>query len=253
MQSHQHLAGPAPRRFVQPYGPVPAPVWYLGLDLGKRQDHSALVIFHLLWTPLDRCADTGDYLFTPPLTVRSIERFPLNTSYEDLPRIIAMRANQIGERHRTAHPHTAASIQLIIDAGGPGGPMVDRLRRIAPGNLAIKPVIITAGSAETQLPGGFSGIPRRALVTRLVQLVARGSLFCPAALPNVSAWMSELLGLSASGTRRNKSRGHDDLTMAAALAAWAAVKDAHELAPGTAPQCKNGPSSTFGLVDKRLF
>ena len=235
MQSHPHLAGPAPCRFVQPYGPVPAPVWYLGLDLGKRQDHSALVIFHLLWTPLDRCADTGDYLFTPQLTVRSIERFPLNTSYEDLPRIIAMRANQIGERHRTAHPHTAASIQLIIDAGGPGGPMVDRLRRIAPGNLAIKPVIITAGSAETQLPGGFSGIPRRALLTRLVQLVARGSLICPAALPNVSAWISKLLSLSGAGTQPSKSGHHDDLTMAAALAAWAAVKDARELAPGPAP------------------
>jgi len=252
MQIHQHLAGPATRRFVQPYGPIPAPEWYLGLDLGQRQDHSALAVLHLLWIPLGRCAETYEYLFAPQLTVRSIERYPLNTSYEDIPRIVGMRANQIGERHRTTHPHTAASIQLIIDAGGPGGPMVDHLRHIAPDNLAIRPVIITAGSGETQLIGGFSGIPRRALVTRLVQLVAGGCLVCPGALPNVTAWMTELLNLSGCGTKSDKTGDHDDLTMAAALAAWAAVRDAHELAPGAA-QNKNRLSRTFGFVDKPLF
>ena len=249
MLTQSNSTGPAVRRYLRPDGPVPAPEWYLGLDLGQRQDHSALAIFHLLWTPLGRCAERYDYLFTPELTVRSIERYPLNTSYQDIPTIIRTRALQINDRHCAAHPHTQPSMQLVIDAGGPGGPMVDHLRRIAPDNLVIKPVMITSGSGENQLSGGFSGIPRKALVTRLLQLVAGGCLICPGHLANVNAWMTELLSLSGVGAQSNKTGDHDDLTMAAALAAWAAVKDAHELAPGAA----NSAPKTIGFIDKPLF
>ena len=247
-----HAAGPAARRYLHPYGPVPAPVWYFGLDLGQRQDHSALAILHLLWTPLGRCAATHQYLFTPGLTVRSIERYPLNTSYEEIPRIVAARAGQINDRHRANNPHTNASIKLIIDAGGPGGPMVDHLRLVAPDYVAITPVMITAGSGETNLSGGFSGIPRRALVTRLIQMVANGCLHCPASLPGLNTWQAEMLSLSGCGAQSTKTGDHDDLTMAAALAAWAALGDARELAPG-ADQSPKSPRQTIGFVDKPLF
>ena len=252
MHEHAHLTGPATRRFLNPYGPVPLPEWLLGLDLGQRFDHSALVILELLWIALGRCAQTYEYLFLPQLTVRSIERYPLNTSYEDIPRIISARAAQINERHRANNPHTNASIKLIIDAGGPGGPMVDHLRLVAPDYVAITPVMITAGNGETNLSGGFSGIPRRALVTRLIQMVANGCLHCPASLPGLNAWQAEMLSLSGCGAQSTKTGDHDDLTMAAALAAWAAVGDARELAPG-ADQSKKSPRQTIGFVDKPLF
>ena len=174
-------AGPAPRRYLQPYGPVPAPVWYFGLDLGQRQDHSALAILHLLWTPLGRCAATYQYLFTPGLTVRSIERYPLNTSYEEIPRIIAARAGQINDRHRADNPRANAPIKRIV---GPGGPMVDHLRLVAPDNAAIAPVMITAGDClhcPAVLPGfpnnlsvrGYQWQPRRSHRGRAASLRGR--------------------------------------------------------------------------------
>jgi len=248
----QQQTGPASRRFLNQRGPVPAPEWYLGLDLGQRQDHSALSILHLQWNFLGRCAETYEYLFVPELMVRSVERYPLNTSYEEIPRIVGARAIQINTRHREKSPHTAPSMQLIIDAGGPGVPMVDHLRRVAPDNLAIKPVMITAGSGETQLNGGFAGIPRRDLVSGLVQMVAAGCIICPAALPGVPAWVNEMLGLSGCGAQSNQRGDHDDLTMATALAAWAAVRDAAELAPGAA-ESKKSASRTIGFVNRRLF
>jgi hypothetical protein len=64
--------------------------------------------------------------------------------------------------------------------------------------------------------------------------------------------MTELLSLSGCGTQSNKTGDHDDLTMAAALAAWAAVRDADELVPGAA-QSRNAPSRTVGFVNKPLF
>jgi hypothetical protein len=252
MQTSQQLTGPASRRFLHPYGPVPAPIWFLGLDLGQRFDHSALAILHLAWTFLGRCALTYQYLFRPELTVRSVERYPLNASYEEIPRILAMRAGQINERHRANTPHTQPAVRLIIDAGGPGGPMVDHLRRVAPGYVSIEPVMITSGSGETKLSGGFSGIPRRALVTQLVQMVAGGCIECPGALPGVYEWVEEMLSLSGCGAQSGRRAVHDDMTMAAALAAWAAVRDAHELAPG-ASQSKHCSSRTIGFVDKPLF
>jgi len=243
MHNESNISGPAIRRYVRPYGPVPAPEWYLGLDLGQRKDHSALAIFHQQWTPIGRCAQTYEYLFQSELTVRSLERYPLRTSYEKIPEIVATRANQIGERHRAAQPHTQASMQLIVDAGGPGGPMVDRLRRVVPDNIAIKPVLITGGTGENQLTGGFAGIPRRALITKLIQLLTSGCLTCPSNLTNVTSWINELLALSGTRAKDTKGGEHDDLTMAAALAAWAAVT------PGGDP----APQKTIGFVDKPLF
>jgi hypothetical protein len=109
--------------------------------------------------------------------------------------------------------------------------------------------MITSGTGENQLSGGFAGIPRRALVTRLLQLITSGCLLCPKHLENLSLWVTEMLTLSGCGGPSNKAGEHDDLTMAAALAAWAAVNDARELAPGAA---ESAPK-TIGFVDKPLF
>lgn len=250
MQLTAQHTGPATRGFVSPYTPAPLPFWYLGLDLGQRRDHSALAILQLLWTPLGRCATTYQYLFQPELVIRSLERYPLNTSYEEVPRIVQLRAQQINDRHRASNPHTHASMELVIDAGGPGGPMVDHLRRVAPFNLTVSPVFITAGKGESRLAGGYAGVPRRALVTQVVQMVSCGNLSCPKNLPGFPAWMHEMLSLSGCATQPATAGDHDDLTLATALAAWAAVRDNVELAPGASSdkdQCK------YGYIDKPLF
>ena len=248
MSKHQIFEGPAVRLFNQPYGPVPAPKWNLGLDLGERQDHSALVINDLEWQSLGRCYTTYAYKFAPILTVRSMERFPLSTGYQNIPLIIAERVRQIDEHQRQRTPHVPANIELVVDAGGPGGPMVDILRAMAPENLDIKPVIITSGTGVTRHKGGYQGVPRRDLVTRLIQMIATGCLQCPASMPNAVIWHNELLSLSRSNTHPGVSGEHDDLTLAAALAAWAATREAPELSPAASAK-----KTQYGFIDKPIF
>lgn len=248
MSHNQTLEGPAVRLFTHPNGPVPAPKWNLGLDLGERQDHSALAINDLEWQFLGRCYTTFAYKFVPILTVRSMERFPLSTGYQNIPLIIAERVRQINERQRQRTPHVPAKIELVVDAGGPGAPMVDILRAIAPNNLTVTPVMITTGTGESRLKGGFHGVPRRNLVTGLIQMIATGCLQCPAAMPNAAKWHNELLSLARTNTHPAESGEHDDLTLAAALAAWAATRDAPELSPASAKK-----KTIYGFVDKPIF
>jgi hypothetical protein len=248
MSQNQIFDGPAVRLFNHPYGPVPAPKWNLGLDLGERQDHSALAINDLEWKSLGRCYTTYGYKFAPILTVRSMERFPLSTGYQNIPLLIAERVRQINEHQRQRTPHVPANIELVVDAGGPGGPMVDMLRAMAPENLTITPVMITSGTGVTRLKGGYYGVPRRDLVTRLIQMIATGCLQCPAAMPNAAQWHNELLSLSRTNTHPGASGEHDDLTLAAALAAWAATRETPELSPAASTK-----KTIYGFIDKPIF
>lgn len=240
------IEGPATRLFPNPNARVPSPKWHLGLDLGERQDHSALVVLDTIWEQKGRCHETYGYKFAPVLTIRSMERFPLNTGYQNVPRIVGDRVRQIEERQRTSYQ--PADIELIVDAGGPGGPMVDMLRATAPNNVKVLPVMITSGAAESSLSGGFHGVPRRDLITRLIQMMTSGCLQCPAAMPNATIWQNELLSLGGSNTHPGRASEHDDITVAAALAAWAAARSAPELNPAT--QAKR---IKYGFIDKPLF
>ena len=248
MSPNQIIEGPAVRLFNHPNGPVPAPKWNLGLDLGERQDHSALVINDIEWQSLGRCYTTYAYKFAPILTVRSMERFPLSTGYQNIPLIIAERVRQINEHQSKRTPHVPAKIELVVDAGGPGTPVVEMLRAMAPENLTITPVMITSGTGESRLKGGYHGVPRRDLVTRLIQMIATGCLQCPASMPNALTWHNELLSLSRTNTHPGESGEHDDLTMAAALAAWAATREAPELSPAAATK-----KTKYGFIDKPIF
>ncbi|MBL8241964.1 MAG: hypothetical protein JNM66_31355 [Bryobacterales bacterium] len=244
MQLAGKHSGPATRGFLLGNHPAPAPYTYLGLDLGQRQDHSALSVIDLAWTSLGRCAASYQYLFLPVLTVRSVERYPLNISYEEIPHIVRSRTQQIADRRR------GSGMELVIDAGGPGAPMVDHLRRIAPSNLLVSPVFITAGKAVSRLAGGYTGVPRRVLITQLVKMIAAGCLVCPASLPGMSTWRDEMLSLSGCGAHPEKTGSHDDLTLAIALAAWAAVRRNPELAPDAASSLAR---NRLGQIDWYLF
>jgi hypothetical protein len=232
MNAHPHSAGPATRLLSRPNGPVPAPRWFLGLDLGQRQDHSALAILHLEWRLLGRCAVTYAYQFLPELTIRSLQRYPLNMSYQAIPALVAARANQLEQLQRAKTPHLDPQLELIVDAGGPGGPIVDLIRALSPRGTTITPVLITNGTAEHPLKGGFRGVPRRDLITRLIQMIAHGCLACADDVANHQVLTDELLELSGADTQPLRSGAHDDLAIATALAAWAAVRDSKELAPG---------------------
>lgn len=242
-------SGPVHVPYVRHQTRTPAPKWLIGLDLGQRQDHSALAVLDLSWVEKGRCPLTFAWLFQPQLTLRSLERVPLGTSYEDIHEIVAAKWRVLQDRIAAETLRAIPSRELIVDAGGPGPPMVDRLRRTLRG-VRVTPVIITAGKGENSLTGGYTGIPRRTLVTRLIQMISCQTIRCPAGLAGWKDFVDELLDLSGDSTQPENGKSHDDLVMSTSLAAWAALRDTPALKPG-ATGAEEGPP--FGYIDKPLF
>jgi len=212
-------------RFVRHCTRFPEPMWYLALDLGQRRDHSALAALNLRWTAHGRCPVTFEYLFEPNLEIRFLKRFPIGISYEKLYDLLRQRLQQFD----SAVP--ARNRQLIIGAGGPGPPIVDRLRRNLSDKVTIKPVIITGGKGANTLSGGYTGLPRRTIIANLQLLMAARTLKCD---PNLDGWpilKEELLELSGVHTHPDDYDSHDDVAIATGLAAWAAITEFPELLP----------------------
>jgi len=67
-------------------------------------------------------------------------------------------------------------------------------------------------------------------------------------MPNPAQWHKELLSLAGASTRPSRSSEHDDLTLAAALAAWAATREAPELSPAASTK-----KTIYGFIDKPIF
>lgn len=219
---------------------APEPKSYCGLDLGQRQDHSALAALDLTWTRQGLCYETYAHLYQPSVAIRSLVRFPLGTDYDKLHRLISDR---LDERH---YPQ-----ELVIDAGGPGPPMIDRLRQTLRVNIAIRPVLITGGKGQNTLTGGYTGIPRRTLITTLLLAMGAHSLTCEEGLPNWDIFESELVELRGDTAHPGDSNAHDDLVMAVALALSAAVRDTPQLLPANDPQ--DSQRVRYGFIDKPLF
>ncbi len=214
--------------------PRPEPRWFLGLDLGQRHDHSALAAVELSWQPRGRSPIDLAWLFHCQLTLRGLERFPLGACYDQLHSIVLRGLASVARRH------DAAPTELVVDAGGPGPPMGDRLRRSLPRGIRLTPVILTGGRSSGSLANGYRSIPRREVVTGLIQLIGTGALVAPACLDDWHRFAHEMAELSGQSTHPATSRSHDDLVIAAGLAAWAA---AHHM-PG---------APAFGYVDKPLL
>jgi hypothetical protein len=245
-------SGPAALSYVCHQTRKPAPKWQLGLDLGQRRDHSAISVLDLEWIERGRCPTTFGWLFEPQLTLRGLERVPLGTSYEDIHLIIADKLDLLERRIAADTNRPLPARELIIDAGGPGPPMVDRLRRTLKGAIRITPVIITGGKGENSLTGGYVGVPRRTLVTQLIQMISCQTIRCPRELIGWKEFAAEMLELSGDRTQPESPNSHDDLVMSTGLAAWAAIRDTPELRPGaTGKYGDNGP--TYGFIDKPLF
>jgi len=219
---------------------TPEPKSYYGLDLGQRKDHSALAALDLTWTRHGHCPVTYAHLYQPSVAIRALVRFPLGTNYDKIHRLVT---DQLDERH---YPK-----QLIIDAGGPGPPIVDRFRESLGDSVTIRPVMITGGKGQNTLTGGYTGIPRRTLITTLLLAIGAHSLTCEEGLQNWDIFESELIELRGDTAQPGDSNAHDDLVMAVALALNAATNDTPELLPATEPK---GPQRTkYGYIDKPLF
>src|SRR5947208_11518382 len=89
-------------------------MYYVGLDLGQKRDHTAVVIVERID---HRRAFMGSAF--ERLVVRYVERMPLGMSYP----AIAERVRSI-----VRSEELLGNCALVVDATGLGGPVVDTLR-----------------------------------------------------------------------------------------------------------------------------
>jgi hypothetical protein len=209
---------------------------YYGLDLGKRQDHTALVVLELTWQYGAKDPATQRTAMHPALTVRYAPRLALDTELVSIPGFVRAATQRFdGEFGRPKVPQT-----LLVDATGNGHAVIELLRRERHG-LRLLPVCISSGRTAKHLKDSYLSIPRSDLLTRLKLLFERGQIKLERSAPGLENMERELLHFETAGHQSE----HDDLVMALGLAAWQATTD-H-------PSLLGLPESTGPLPQSRLI
>lgn len=186
---------------------VPA-TYYIGVDLGKRNDHSAISVIEVARV-VTGTRDPVHYELPTEvrLTVRHVERIPLNTRYSAVVERIAWIVR---------HGALVGPKSLVVDATGVGEPVVELIRKERL-PCRLYPVILTGGESP-HLHGGYYYVPRGHLLSRLEVGLTQGHLKICRDMPATPQLLSELLALR----QHTPSADHDDLVFATALAAnWA--------------------------------
>ncbi len=219
--------------------------FYIGLDLGQRQDFSAIsVIEEPVWVPDEeaqfayRAPATGWVApdsfrpehramlrasnwergrpAHPPLSLRHLERIPLGTRYPQVvERVVALM--------RT--PPLAGNSFLVVDASGVGTPVVDMFRAAL---AEVVEIVITGGTEVTFDPDGSRRykVPKRDLVSSIQALLQASRLRIAAGMPEAQTLVNELLNFQLTITERmhdtyeGRQGSHDDLVLSVAMAVW---------------------------------
>jgi hypothetical protein len=174
---------------------------YLGLDLGKKHDHTAIAI-------VERCGTR--------LLVRHLERVALGTPYS----AVVARVREIVMR--------PGQWAVVVDGTGVGEPVVDALRRSGLG-CEITAVTITGGERQSR-GGSVSSVPKQDLISGVQMAMEKGELRVARRLGEAGALVKEMLNVRiTAGLGMGKVRigadgygEHDDLVIALALACWRA-------------------------------
>ena len=188
------------------------PHFFVGLDLGQQTDPTAIAV-------LERTAiQTGfDRVNWVPVEqdvyhLRHLERLPLKTPYA-----------AVVEHVREILQPLAPRATLVVDATGIGGPIVEMLKAARlPGTLI--PVIITSGDRETRHPRAEEEPDRRPPDhVRAGRAEDRREPRGNQTLrPGTLHHASQNHPSARETFSPAKSTAHDDLVLAAALAAWKA-------------------------------
>jgi len=181
----------------------------VGVDLGQRRDHSAIVVVEYRHDREER-------------RVLSVERVPLGTPY---PAVVER------VRQTLAFVKLRGSSQLTVDATGVGAPVVEMLNT-GPLRMGAWAVTITGGeNAKASNAKGRWNVPKRDLIARLQVLLERGQLRIAKGLATSESLRRECMDMrmevSSAGRAKMGAEGageHDDLVIAMALACWRAAQ-----------------------------
>ncbi len=185
--------------------PPPRSAFFLGLDLGQSQDHSALVVVERLartFTQSDGVVVTG-YQRRFEWRIRHAERIALGVSYRHVQRRVAQVVQALGP-----------AATLVVDASGVGAPVFEALRAELPAAHVVG-VVITGAGRPSRNAGRWTA-PRGELVGVLRLLIEKGELRAARGMTGFPQLLEEL----QSFTEHAAHAVHDDLVMALALACW---------------------------------
>ena len=176
-------------------------LYFFGLDLGKKHDHTAIVI-------VERAGEK--------LLVRHLERVVLGTPYTAVVARVLGIVQQIGR------------CAVVVDGTGVGEPVVDALRRAGLG-CEITAVTITGGEKPSR-GGANCSVPKQDLIAAVQMAMEKGELRVARGLREAGALLKEMLNVRiTAGLTMGKVRmgadgygEHDDLAIALALACWRA-------------------------------
>jgi len=186
---------------------------FFGLDLGRRQDPSALAILERRHeSPGRRHPVTFELESHLRFVLRHVEAFPLGTHYFEIVRRIRNLIQAAGPLKT-----------LVVDASGVGAPIVEAFRAARLG-AGLIPITITAAGHPHPDPHGGYLVPRRDLVSNLRILMERGLLKIPPAIHDKQALIKELIHF-----KDHQGNHHDDLAISLTLAAWQATRGVNHL------------------------
>jgi phage FluMu gp28-like protein len=183
-------------------------MYYLGLDLGQKRDHSAVVVVERV----DRQRAFQGTGFEK-LLVRYVERMPLGMPYPG----VVERVREI-----VRSDELPGGCAIAVDATGVGAPVVDMLRA----RLGCDLMAVTITGGDRAASNG--SVPKRDLMAGVQVLLEKGQLRIGKL--KEAGRLARGLGnmrttMSSAGRVRMGADGcgeHDDLVIALALACWRA-------------------------------
>ncbi len=198
--------------------------YFVGVDLGKRRDYTALVVVEqaVMVFPRERDRVTWAYRREQAHWVRFVERMPRGIPYT----AVVARLGRI-----TQSRELSGRCTVVMDATGVGEAVVDMARE-EQSDWPFVPVTIT-GSGKAHPAGTVWRVPKQDLMEGLVVMLEKEALRIPGRLTGRETLVRELqqarVKVSSTGRRQYGAWGpaeHDDLTMALALACWRAQTSA---------------------------
>lgn len=201
--------------------------YVLGLDLGKSQDFSALIVLEVI--DLERIEMWQEphspeefEMGRKPLRrfhAVKIHRWALGTPYtvvtEDLRALMAKLPHKPG--------HTSKP-ELVADRTGVGAPVVEALAKLGLDPVSVS---ITAGSAPSQRSERDWTVPKSVLASAMDVVLSEERFRVPQSSEWAGVLAKELRAFRAKKTAAGndsfeawREADHDDLVLAAALAVW---------------------------------
>jgi hypothetical protein len=212
---------------VKKTGPWPKSQFFVGCDLGRQHDYTAITITEKLVEPLTDWTSLRPVEVAPPrYVVKYIQRCELGTDYPTIVEDLAA----LMRRPPLCQPASKCTEQtkLIFDETGVGAPVGDLLRKsgISPRPVGI---VITAGHGASRTRDGWR-VSKLQIVSVLSALLHCGRLKISAQLAESRALIDELQNFRVTyteaanvqfGARTNR---HDDIILSLGVGVWFAER-----------------------------